>query len=150
MNFADSISTVFGIGRIGVAPGTVASVVTLPFAWVVLKYLGPVALFSLSFAIAALGFWASDVYVRERETDDPSECVIDEVAGQCLACALAPLSLAGFALAFALFRLFDISKLWPISEAERLKGGLGIMADDMVAGLFAGLIVAVITTLGLV
>jgi phosphatidylglycerophosphatase A len=143
-------ATVFGIGRAPFAPGTVASVLTLPLAWVVLKYLGPVALFSLSFAIAALGAWASDVYARQSETDDPSECVIDEVAGQCLACALAPLSLPGFALAFVLFRLFDISKLWPISEAERLRGGLGIIADDMVAGLFAGLIVAVVTTVGLI
>jgi phosphatidylglycerophosphatase A len=150
MNFASALSTLFGVGRAPFAPGTVASVLTLPLAWVVLRYLGPVALFSLSFAIAALGFWASDAYARETETADPAECVIDEVAGQCLACALAPLSLAGFALAFALFRLFDISKLWPISEAERLKGGLGIMADDMVAGLLAGLIVAVVTTLGLV
>ena len=143
-------ATVFGVGRAPFAPGTLASILTLPLAWIVLRYLGPVALFSLSFAIAALGFWASDVYARESETEDPSECVIDEVAGQCLACALAPLSIAGFALAFALFRLFDISKLWPISEAERLKGGLGIVADDMVAGLLAGLIVAVVHTLGLI
>ncbi len=143
-------ATVFGIGRAPFAPGTVASAVALPVAWVVLKYLGPVALFSLSFAVAALGTWACDAYVRLNGTDDPSECVIDEVAGQFLACAMAPLSLFGFLLAFALFRLFDISKLWPISEAERLRGGLGVMADDMVAGLFAGLIVAVVTSLGLI
>ena len=143
-------ATVFGIGRAPFAPGTVASAVALPFAWVVLKYLGPVALFSLSFAIAAIGAWACDVYIRQNGSDDPSECVIDEVAGQFLACALAPLSLFGFLLAFLLFRLFDVSKLWPISEAERLRGGLGIMADDMVAGLMAGLIVAVVASLGLI
>jgi len=143
-------ATVFGIGRSPIMPGTVASAVSLPVAWVVLKYLGPVALFSLSFAVAAIGTWACDVYVRTTEETDPSECVIDEVAGQLLACALAPLSLYGFILAFALFRLFDISKLWPISEAERLRGGLGIVADDMVAGLLAGLIVAVVASLGLI
>jgi phosphatidylglycerophosphatase A len=143
-------ATVFGIGRAPFAPGTVASAVALPVAWVVLKYLGPVALFSLSFAVAAIGAWACDVHARRSGTHDPSECVIDEVAGQFLACAMAPLSLFGFLLAFALFRLFDISKLWPISEAERLRGGLGIMADDMVAGLLAGLIVAVVTSLGLI
>jgi phosphatidylglycerophosphatase A len=53
-------------------------------------------------------------------------------------------------LAFALFRLFDISKLWPVSAAERLRGGLGIMADDLVAGLIAGLIVAVLDNVGLI
>jgi len=143
-------ATVFGIGRSPWAPGTVASAIALPVAWIVLKYLGPVALFSLSFAVAAIGTWACEVYVRTMEESDPSECVIDEVAGQFLACALAPLSLYGFILAFALFRLFDISKLWPISEAEKLRGGLGIMADDMVAGLLAGLIVAVVASLGLI
>lgn len=143
-------ATVFGVGRSPWAPGTVASAIALPFAWIVLKYLGPVALFSLSFAVAALGTWACEVYVRTADETDPSECVIDEVAGQFLACALAPLSLYGFILAFALFRLFDISKLWPISEAEKLRGGLGIMADDMVAGLMAGLIVAVVASLGLI
>jgi phosphatidylglycerophosphatase A len=76
--------------------------------------------------------------------------VIDEVAGQLLACAFAPLSLAGFALAFLLFRLFDISKLWPISAAERLRGGLGIVVDDLVAGLIAGLIVAVFASTGFI
>jgi len=143
-------ATVFGIGRSPWAPGTVASAVALPFAWIVLKYLGPVALFSLSFAVAAIGTWACEVYIRTTKETDPSECVIDEVAGQFLACALAPLSLYGFILAFALFRLFDISKLWPISEAEKMRGGLGIMADDMVAGLMAGLIVAVVASLGLI
>ena len=57
-------ATVFGIGRAPFAPGTVASAVALPVAWVVLKYLGPVALFSLSFAVAAFGTWACDAYVR--------------------------------------------------------------------------------------
>ena len=76
--------------------------------------------------------------------------MIDEVAGQFLACAFAPLSLAGFALVFLLFRLFDISKLWPISAAERLRGGLGIVADDLVAGLMAGLIVAVFASTGFI
>ncbi len=65
---------------------------------------------------AIVGIWVSDAYARECGDDDPSECIIDELAGQFLACALSPLSLAGFALAFVLFRLFDISKLWPISR----------------------------------
>ncbi len=143
-------STLFGIGRVRFAPGTLASVVALPFAWIVLKLWGSVALLSLSVVTAAFGAWACDVYARRTGTHDPSECVIDELAGQFLACALAPLSLTGFALAFALFRLFDVSKLWPISAAERLPGGFGIMADDMLAGLLAGAIVAVMANVGLV
>jgi phosphatidylglycerophosphatase A len=84
--------------------------------------------------------------------DDPSECVIDELAGQWLACAFAGLSFSGlvpvaasplpsFILAFVLFRLFDIWKPWPVSWAETFSGGVGVMLDDMVAGLMAGVLV---------
>jgi len=95
------------------------------------------------------GIWASALYAEATENPDPGECVIDEVAGQWLACAFAPLSLTGFALAFLFFRVFDMTKLWPVSSAEKLPGGLGIMADDMVAGLIAGCIVAVLSNAGL-
>ena len=143
-------ATLFGIGRSPVAPGTVASLVALPIAWLIMRAGGPIALVSLALVTAALGIWACEVYAKEKGAHDPSECVIDEMAGQFLACALAPLSFVGFALAFLLFRLFDISKLWPISEAENLRGGLGIMADDLVAGLMAGLIVAVFNSTGFI
>ncbi len=102
-----------------------------------------------SIVLCLLALWASEAYAVETGNSDPSECVIDEVAGQFIACAMAPLSIAGFAAAFVLFRLFDISKLWPISAAERLHGGVGIMADDLLAGLFAGAIVAVFAGVGL-
>jgi phosphatidylglycerophosphatase A len=142
------IATVFEIGRFPFAPGTVASAVALPLAWLMSRSLGPYALCGAAFLAAAIGVWASDEYMRETGKNDPSECVIDELAGQWLACAFAPLSLPGFALAFVLFRLFDITKPWPVSAAERLNGGLGVVADDMVAGLFAGLIVSAASTLG--
>ena len=143
-------ATLLGIGRSPFAPGTVASMVALPIAWIAVTVGGSVALLSLALVTAVLGMWACDVYAKDKGAHDPSECVIDEVAGQFLACAFAPLSLAGFALVFLLFRLFDISKLWPISAAERLRGGLGIVADDLVAGLMAGLIVAVFASTGFI
>jgi len=146
----DLAATVFGVGRSPIAPGTVASLVSLPVAWIVMLYGGPFALLALGAAVFIFGLWASEAYAVQAGNADPSECVIDEVAGQFIACAMAPLSLPGFALAFLLFRLFDISKLWPISAAERLRGGLGIMADDLVAGLVAGAIVAVFATAGFV
>jgi len=142
-------ATVFGVGRSPVAPGTVASLVSLPIAWIVMAYGGPFVLLALGGTVFIFGLWASEVYAVQQGNSDPSECVIDEVAGQFVACALAPLSIAGFAAAFVLFRLFDISKLWPVSAAERLPGGLGIMTDDLVAGLFAGAIVAVFVSVGL-
>ena len=144
------IATLAGLGRIGVAPGTVASLLALPFAWFLTNYTGTSGIVLAFLAVTAIGTWASDIYAREIGSADPSECVVDELAGQWLACSLAPLTLGGFVFAFLLFRLFDIFKPWPISAAERLSGGAGIMADDLLAGLFAGLIVAVAAALGLV
>ncbi|HWA92214.1 MAG TPA: phosphatidylglycerophosphatase A [Rhizomicrobium sp.] len=143
-------ATLFGLGRIPFAPGTIGSLVALPIAWLSMLAGGMYATLALAAIVAVFGIWASDAYAVESGEDDPSECIIDEVAGQLLACALSPLSLGGFALAFAMFRLFDISKLWPISAAERLQGGIGIMADDLVAGLIAGIVVAVAATTGVV
>ncbi|HTT98522.1 MAG TPA: phosphatidylglycerophosphatase A [Rhizomicrobium sp.] len=145
----DMAATVFGVGRSPVAPGTVASLVSLPVAWLVMMYGGPFVLLALAAAVFIFGLWASENYAVQAGNADPSECVIDEVAGQFIACAMAPLSIPGFAVAFVLFRLFDVSKLWPISWAERMPGGLGIMSDDLLAGVFAGAIVAVFAGVGL-
>lgn len=134
----------FGIGYFPFASGTVASAVALPLAALILFHGGAVALAVASLVAFAIGVWACGDHVRATGREDPSECVIDEVAGQWLACAFAPLSLPAFALAFVLFRLFDIWKPWPVSWADReLPGGLGVMTDDMIAGLMAGVLVAV-------
>lgn len=147
---AKALATFFGVGRVPFAPGTVASAVALPFAWLILWKLGPIALLAASFAAFLIGVWATGVYAASTGKHDPSECVIDEVAGQWLACAAAPLSPIGFAAALVLFRVFDITKLWPISEGEKLPGGWGIMTDDMIAGGLAALIIAGLRWQGIV
>ena len=144
------LATFFGVGRAPFAPGTVASLVALPFAWLILWKLGPLALVAASLIAFAVGVWSCDVYAKRKGIVDPSECVIDEVAGQWLACAAAPLSPVGFTIAFALFRLFDITKVWPVSEGEKLAGGWGIMVDDMIAGALAAVIIGVLRWQGLV
>lgn len=135
-------ATLFGLGRARYAPGTMASLVSLPLAALIHYYAGPFALMIAAVFVSAVGAWACDLYMKRVGKADPSECVIDEMAGQFLACAFAPFSLVGYALAFALFRLFDITKLWPVSLAERVPGGTGVMLDDIVAGLMAGAILA--------
>jgi phosphatidylglycerophosphatase A len=127
----------------GPAPGTIASLVTAIAAFGLAMLEGRALLLFLGVFAAALGGWAAENYVRERGVSDPSECVIDEVAGQFLACAFAPRTLLGFALAFLLFRALDIFKPWPIYLAERLPGGLGIVADDVIAGVITGLIIII-------
>jgi phosphatidylglycerophosphatase A len=139
--FATRLATCFGIGRVPLAPGTAASVAALPFGWA-LSLAGWQALGIATALLTLAGIWACGQHARNVGVKDPSECVIDEVAGQWL--ALLPVALEGrahdwraFAMALFLFRLFDMLKPWPVSAAERLPGGLGIMADDVVAGSIA-------------
>ncbi|HTI88851.1 MAG TPA: phosphatidylglycerophosphatase A [Alphaproteobacteria bacterium] len=136
------IATLAGLGRVGPGPGTLGSLATLPFAWLASRG-GVAAVLALALAAFAIGWWASEQYVRGRRTQDPGEVIIDEVAGQALTLAFAPqpLGLLWLIAGFALFRLFDIWKPWPVSLAERrFKAGLGIMADDIVAALYGGLV----------
>jgi phosphatidylglycerophosphatase A len=130
------------------APGTAASLVAALAAWPIATAFGHWVLLGFGLAVGLVAIPIADAYARECGRGDPSECVIDELAGQWIALAFAPPSLFGFALAFALFRYLDIRKLWPVSEVEKLKGGLGIVADDVVAGLIAGLIVLIFVSAG--
>ena len=145
MRLSTIIASVFGIGYFPVASGTVMSIVAVFFAWYIALHGGGVVLVAASLLAFVIGIWACGDHVRATGRDDPSECVIDELAGQWLACAgicFTPVfpSITEFALTFLLFRLFDVLKPWPISAAEKLPGGLGVMADDMVAGLAAAVI----------
>ena len=144
------IAMLFGVGRAPYAPGTLASLISLPLAAIIHFYAGSFALMLAAVLASAIGAWACDLYMKRVGKSDPSECVIDELAGQFLACAFAPFSLVVYVLAFALFRLFDITKLWPISLAERVPGGTGVMLDDIVAGLMAGAILVAASHWGLI
>jgi len=88
-------------------------------------------------AVAAAGTWAAHVAEPCFGARDPGPIVIDEVAGMTLSVLAAPLSAATLAVAFVLFRLFDIVKPFPARASQRLPGGIGIMADDLIAGLYA-------------
>lgn len=148
------VASMFGIGYFDVAPGTIMSAIATPLAILIALRggggMGLIGAFLIAFVIGVL---ACADHVRETGREDPSECVIDELAGQWLACAFAVLTFGGrlpaghisipaFGLAFVLFRLFDIWKPWPVSWADQeLKGGLGVMTDDAIAGLMAGVLV---------
>lgn len=149
------IATLFGIGRIRAIPGTVGSAAALPVGWWISFFGGWLALVVASAMLAVLAIWASGRYAKSVANADPAECVIDEAAGQWL--ALVPLALAGLlfnapalALAFLFFRALDALKPWPLSALERLPGGLGIVADDLLAGLVAGALVVALAAFGLV
>src|SRR5471032_1672992 len=124
------VASVFGIGYFEFAPGTIMSAIAVPLAILIgLRGGGGMGILGASIIVLVIGILACADHVRETGRDDPPECVIDELAGQWLACtfvAFGALSMPAFFLAFALFRLFDIWKPWPVSWAEdNLKGGLG-------------------------
>jgi phosphatidylglycerophosphatase A len=137
---ASLIATGFGLGRLPVAPGTWASLAALPLAWLLDHVAGRPGIAAAGVAIALVGIWASQVYVDHQRTQDPGEIVVDEIAAQLLVLTIVPLSPFSMALGFVLFRLFDIVKPWPVSWADRsVKGGLGIMLDDLLAAAYAGI-----------
>jgi phosphatidylglycerophosphatase A len=132
------LSTWFGSGLFPVASGTVGSIAAFPLILVLnmLDMWQRVATLAIFVAIAV---WSSGLTQKLLERKDPSEVVIDEVAGFSLAMSLVSLSPASLAVGFILFRIFDIIKPYPIRDLERLRGGLGIVMDDLLAGLFAGI-----------
>lgn len=137
---AHMLATWFGLGLLPKAPGTWGSLGALPFAWFINSFYGWPGLLFASVIVFALGIWASGFYGAATSASDPGEIVIDEVAGQWLALVFAGQSLLLYAIGFILFRLADIFKPWPASWADRkVKGGFGVMLDDMIAGVYAGL-----------
>jgi phosphatidylglycerophosphatase A len=144
-----ALATCFGIGDLPKAPGTWASLVALPFAWLIQSALGMFALLAASLIVFFVGWWASSVYVAWIGAEDPAPVVIDEIAGQWLTLVLAdPQRWWLWLLGFAVFRLFDIVKPWPVSWADRnVTGGLGVMLDDILAGLYGLVVLAAILLL---
>lgn len=134
---ATFVATFGGVGLLPGAPGTWGALAALPVGWVALSVFGWPGVLAAAAVATAAGLWASRAVIRRTRQDDPPAVVIDEVAGQlfCLA-ALEP-RIWQFALAFGLFRAVDIAKPFPLSWLERnLGGGFGIMADDLMAGLY--------------
>jgi phosphatidylglycerophosphatase A len=134
-------STFFGIGLLPFAPGTWASLAALPIAWYLMTHFGLFALVAAGVALFLIGIWPATIYERRTSTNDPGAIVIDEVAAQLLVLTAVPPSWNYYMAGFVLFRLADILKPWPVSWADReVKGGFGIMLDDLLAALYAGVI----------
>lgn len=145
------VATFLGAGHLRPASGTWASAITVALAVAVYQAGLPWAV-PVGFVLATLaGFWAVPRYLAARGGGDPSEVVIDEVAGQLLALCFTVIPLArhgvdllaawpGWLVPFLLFRLFDIWKPWLVGRADRRGDAAGVMLDDLWAGLFAGVV----------
>jgi phosphatidylglycerophosphatase A len=140
---ARGIATWFGCGHAPVAPGTAGSLGALAVAFLLSAWADwhPLLFGALAVAMTPVSVWAATVAARESKKKDPGFVVIDEVLGQWITLAGAT-SLSAFAwvAAFALFRAFDIWKPWPLRRLEALPEGLGIVADDIGAGVYGALV----------
>ena len=133
------IATWFGIGLIPIAPGTWGSLAAVIVGAAIVSTVGTgLVLLPLAAAFFVIGARASERYAARLHSEDPASVVIDEVVGQWLVLAFLPPDLLFYVFGFLLFRVFDIFKPWPVSWAEdRFSGGWGIMADDVIAALYA-------------
>ncbi|MBK7583688.1 MAG: phosphatidylglycerophosphatase A [Myxococcales bacterium] len=135
------VATWFGCGRSPVAPGTVGTLGALPLH-LALRLLGPIPYATTVVLITALGTWAANREAERLGEEDPQSVVVDEVAGVLLGLLIARgAGVKAELLAVALFRLFDIWKPGPIDAIQHLEPkGVGIMADDILAGALAGVV----------
>ena len=145
------ISIFFGVGLLRPAPGTWGSAAAVGVGLILHRIGHFPLLLAATVAVTALGFWACRRELADRPGDDPSEIVIDEVAGQWIALLFPSfgfwyIGLAsdsfpypGWVAAFLLFRLFDIWKPWLVGRADARGDADGVMIDDLWAGVFAGI-----------
>ncbi|MEN8163838.1 MAG: phosphatidylglycerophosphatase A [Acidobacteriota bacterium] len=156
---AFNLATTFGLGDRLPAPGTTAGSLPASLIWLVAAWGlkdSPWLLVATTAMIAVAviaGFWATEPEISRRGSNDPGPVVVDEVAGQWLTFGTALPLWAGMShkellvfagAGFVLFRIFDVVKPWPVSRLEKLHGALGVMADDLLAGVMAGVVLALI------
>ncbi|MGE5198079.1 MAG: phosphatidylglycerophosphatase A [Rhodospirillaceae bacterium] len=142
--FAVAFATFGYVGFAPVAPGTVGAAAALPF-FLLLRWAGSAWLeIAVCAAIVVAGAWSARVAERVLGVEDPGPVVIDEVVGMLISLLFLPATWAVIAAAFVAFRLFDIVKPWPANRLEHVPGGWGVMADDVMAGVYANLAVQVL------
>ena len=132
------IATAGGLGYAPVAPGTVASLPPALLVWLLAPTDG--WLLAAAALVGAVGIWASGREEARVGVHDPSSIVIDEVAGMLVACLGQPRTLGWILALFLLFRVMDVWKPPPIRQLQVLPGGLGIVVDDLLAGVYAGVL----------
>lgn len=137
----------FGTGLSPVGPGTAGTLLALPLAWA-LTLLPPVSAIAAVAVFVVGGIWICGESARRIGVHDHPGIVWDEIAAMCLVGLVIPAGFVWLGLGFALFRLFDIFKPWPIRDLDhRLAGGLGIMLDDLMAAVYTVLAVRLIEAL---
>jgi phosphatidylglycerophosphatase A len=145
--FAILLATVGYVGHFPIAPGTAGSAAGL-LLYAALRLAGSSVLdVAVIVALFAAGCWAGSIAEAHYQRTDPGYVVLDEVIGMLLTLLFVPVTWVGALVGFFLFRAFDIVKPFPARQCERMHGGLGIMADDAVAGIYGNLALRLIVWL---
>ncbi len=143
------LGTWFDAGLLPVMPGTWRPLAALLGAWVIRSRCGVTGLAIAAAIVLAVGCWAAGTISKTSGARDPGAVVIDEVAALWMVLLAAPLDPVSYAAAFLLFHLFDIWKPWPAAEIDRrVRGGLGIMLDDLLAAVYPVLVFSVLLVAG--
>ena len=138
------------IGNVKYFPGTFGSFAGLLVGAFIIKFTNHNVFLSCFFILTVISIFAVDEYLKSSKNLDPQEVVIDEVLGQWIAIAFIPFNFKSFLIAFILFRFFDISKIFPINKIEKIKGYLGVIGDDLFAGIITAIIILTLTYYGLI
>jgi len=138
------IATVGYCGYFPIAPGTVGSAAGLVFYLLVWWAQSPLFEAGLILLLFAVGVWAGTTSERYFGGIDPGPIVLDEVVGMLITLAFIPVGIAGGLIGFFLFRLFDVLKPFPAGRFEKLHGGLGVMADDAMAAIYANIVLRLV------
>ena len=144
LKISEWIATCFKVGYLPFAPGTWGSVFAILLWWVLLKDLNTFIFGVVIIIFLLIGIVVSNIIIDQSGDHDPSHIIIDELVGQWLALFLLPEGFFNIAISFILFRFFDIIKPWPIRLIEKLPKGLGVMSDDLTAGLITLVLIQVI------
>jgi len=134
-----ALATVFGVGYIPIAPGTFGSLAGL-LLWVLLPQ-SPIAQLLAIVMLFVAGSWSGSIAERHFGRTDPGQVVIDEVMGMLITLFLNPVGWRGATVAFFVFRAADVVKPYPANQLEKLPGGIGVMADDGMAAVYANVAV---------
>ena len=136
--FSKIFNTLFGIGYLPYAPGTIASAFTIIFWYFFLKFFSIYTYGIIILLIIILSVYLINLHLNDHSSDDPSEIVIDEFIGQSLPLIFLNQNSELFEIFFAFicFRIFDIYKIYPVNLGENIKGSVGVIADDIIAGIY--------------
>ncbi len=142
--FSEYFVTIFKVGLLPFAPGTLGSLIAILIWYVSIYFLSIYLFYIIVILTLILSFSTINNYLNEKKKDDPSEVIIDEFLGQSIPLLfIFEFYVFELLLVFVAFRFFDIFKIYPVNKAENLEGSFGVIMDDVVAGVYALIILMI-------